>query len=65
MQWDLAFPETFREMFDLPQSSSQTSKAPLTGPDVVFAPTCWYATDAGKKGLRWNRDSEAALLDSM
>ena len=60
LQWDLAFPESFRAMFE-EDEDAQT----LTGPDVVFAPICWYATDAGHKGLRWNQDSEGALLDSL
>jgi len=47
-------------MFDVGKDGKSFS-----GPDVVFAPTCWYATDAGQKGLRWNKDSEAMLLDSM
>jgi hypothetical protein len=59
-QWDLAFPESFRDMFDV--SHDHTT---LTGPDIVFAPICWYATDGGNVGLRWNRDCEADLLDSM
>lgn len=51
-------------MFDLPAGQPSRENL-LMGPDIVFAPTCWYATDAGKMGLRWNRDGEAALLDSM
>jgi hypothetical protein len=51
-------------MFDVPEDQQGDSN-PLIGPDIIFAPTCWYATDAGKKGLKWNKDSEAALLDSM
>ena len=58
-QWDLAFPETFRDMFDLhPEDES------LVGPDIVFAPICWYATDGGKLGVRWNRNCEADLVDT-
>ncbi|UZJ57365.1 hypothetical protein CBS101457_006685 [Exobasidium rhododendri] len=58
--WDLGFPESFREMFDIGKDGQN-----FTGPDVVFAPTCWYTTDAGQKGLRWNLESEALLLDSI
>lgn len=69
--WDLAFPESFRDLLQPhqqqhPESSSDNSSA-LTGPDVIFVPTCWYATDAGEAGLRWNKSptGEAALLDSL
>lgn len=59
-QWDLAFPESFRELFNL-HPEEQT----LVGPDIIFAPICWYATDGGSKGLLWNRNCEATLLDSL
>ncbi|KAE8217970.1 hypothetical protein CF319_g8063 [Tilletia indica] len=59
--WDLAMPEAFRELLQ----PSDSRDGPLDGPDVVFVPTCWYATDAGVKGLRWNRAGEAAVLDSL
>lgn len=60
--WDLAFPESFRELL---QPGEQPGR--LTGPDVIFAPTCWYATDAGEAGLKWNKSpsGEAQLLDSV
>lgn len=62
--WDLAFPESFRELLQQPDGSSSTS---LSGPDIIFVPTCWYATDAGEAGLKWNKSpsGEAALLDSL
>ncbi|KAK0536064.1 hypothetical protein OC842_002102 [Tilletia horrida] len=59
--WDLAMPEAFRELLQPPPDG----QGPLLGPDVVFVPTCWYATDAGVKGLRWSRTGEAAVLDSF
>lgn len=62
--WDLAFPEMFRALFTRSPSSS-AGKEELEGPDVVFVPTCWYATDAGARGLAWNTQSEAALLDAV
>lgn len=67
-QWDLAFPETFREMMALPDGgkAGQVGQGQrVVGPDIVFAPTCWFATDSGQRGLRWNQHGEAALLDSM
>ncbi|KAK0544015.1 hypothetical protein OC846_005659 [Tilletia horrida] len=60
--WDLAMPEAFRALLQPPADGSN---GPLEGPDVVFVPTCWYATDAGVKGLRWNKFGEAAVLDSF
>ncbi|CEH18532.1 hypothetical protein CBOM_05261 [Ceraceosorus bombacis] len=60
--WDLGFPETFRELYE---PNADVRGGPMVGPDVVFVPTCWYATDAGAKGLRWNKNGESALLDSL
>ncbi|PWN43246.1 carbon-nitrogen hydrolase [Ceraceosorus guamensis] len=60
--WDLGFPEAFRELYE---PNADVRGGPMVGPDVVFVPTCWYATDAGAKGLRWNKDGESALLDSL
>ncbi|PWN90300.1 carbon-nitrogen hydrolase [Acaromyces ingoldii] len=59
--WDLAFPELFREMLFKADDGSTS----LQGPDVVFAPICWYATDCGRSGLRWSTTGEASLLDGM
>lgn len=49
-------------MLSLPENKEDTD---MHGPDVIFAPTCWYATDSGSRGLRWNKNGEAALLDSV
>ncbi|CAD6923355.1 unnamed protein product [Tilletia controversa] len=59
--WDLAMPEAFRDLLQ----PSGTRDGPLDGPDVVFVPTCWYATDAGVRGLSWSKVGEAAVLNSL
>ncbi|PWN53498.1 carbon-nitrogen hydrolase [Violaceomyces palustris] len=76
--WDLAFPEVFRRMVEEqpptnPTSSSSSSldsnnSSPPShrlSPDIVFVPTCWYLTDGGVQGFRWNPNSESDLLDSL
>lgn len=78
--WDLAFPELFREMLFQPDDDDDDdggnapdkiggkegkSSTPLQGPDVVFAPICWYATDCGSTGLKWSKTGEASLLDAL
>ncbi|CAO1625775.1 unnamed protein product [Sympodiomycopsis kandeliae] len=53
--WDIAFPESFRSLLS------------NDAPDIIFVPTCWYASDAGEAGLKWNKSptGEIELLDSM
>lgn len=62
--WDLAFPESFRALLQ-PPATSATGETARIGPDVIFAPTCWYATDGGPHGMTWNPFGEAGLLDSL
>ncbi|WFC97532.1 hypothetical protein MYAM1_000246 [Malassezia yamatoensis] len=66
MCWDLMFPEAFRRMLgpleDGKHKSHLDKPGQWIGPDVVFAPTCWYADDSGDKALAWNPDCEMACL---
>ncbi|EST09486.1 Carbon-nitrogen hydrolase [Kalmanozyma brasiliensis GHG001] len=67
--WDLAWYERFYQMISPPYAKDQVSdldaedQAP--GPDVIFAPTCWYASDGGAKALLWNGVGEALMLDTL
>ncbi|WFD41613.1 hypothetical protein MPSI1_000244 [Malassezia psittaci] len=69
MCWDLMFPEAFRRMLgpleDGKHKSHLDKPGQWVGPDVVFAPTCWYADDSGDKALAWNPDCEMACLDAL
>ncbi|KAJ9479950.1 Hydrolase, carbon-nitrogen [Pseudozyma hubeiensis] len=67
--WDLAWYSRFYQMISPPYAADQVSdldrpeQAP--GPDVIFAPTCWYASDGGAKALLWNGVGEAQMLDTL
>lgn len=67
--WDLAWYSRFYQMICPPYAVGQISdldkagQAP--GPDIIFAPTCWYASDGGAKALLWNGVGEAQMLDSL
>lgn len=50
--WDLAWPETFREML-------------VQGVDVVFGPTCWLGSDGADIGLAHDPRCEEKFLDSL
>lgn len=66
--WDLAFPEAFRQLLQVrSDGGAPEEEGRPTGPDVIFVPTCWYATDAGEPGLRWNPSpsGEASILDAL
>lgn len=67
--WEVAFPESFRSLLQpavqtfVGEPSGQVQ--PKVGPNVIFAPTCWYATDGGPLGMRWTPFGEANSLDSL
>ncbi|WFD30016.1 hypothetical protein MSPP1_001029 [Malassezia sp. CBS 17886] len=67
MCWDLLFPESFRRLIhpDTSACAWPAGDCDWVGPDVVFAPTCWYANDSGPQALAWNPACEAACLDSV
>lgn len=67
--WDLAWYSRFHQMITPPFNAQLTSDldraGQAQGPDVIFAPTCWYASDGGPKALLWNGVAEAQMLDSL
>ncbi|GAC93844.1 hydrolase, carbon-nitrogen [Pseudozyma hubeiensis SY62] len=67
--WDLAWYSRFYQMISPPYAADQVSDLDRTGqapgPDVIFAPTCWYASDGGAKALLWNGVGEAQMLDTL
>ncbi|PWY99104.1 carbon-nitrogen hydrolase [Testicularia cyperi] len=69
--WDLAWFSRFHQMIRPPQDGRKVSASDLDlpgqapGPDVIFAPTCWYASDGGPKALLWNGVGEAQMLDNL
>lgn len=67
MCWDLMFPEAFRRLLSPPGAHTSDLDEPgqWVGPDVVFAPTCWYADDSGPRALALNAECEAACLDAI
>lgn len=59
------FPEAFRRLMSPPgnqEASTLDEPGVWTGPDVVFAPTCWYGDDTGPEVFAINPQSEAACL---
>lgn len=67
MCWDLMVPEAFLRLISPPGGPPADLDEPdhWVGPDIVFAPTCWYADDSGPEALALNADCEAACLDAM
>lgn len=67
--WDLAWYSRFYQMLSPPYSATSISDldrdGQVAGPDVIFAPTCWYASDGGAKAFLWNRTGEAQMLDTL
>lgn len=67
--WDLAWFSRFNQMITPPYNTALVSdldvEGQAQGPDVIFAPTCWYASDGGPKALLWNGVAEAQMLDSL
>ena len=66
--WDLAWYERFYQMLSPPfdgEASDLDKQGQVPGPDVIFAPTCWYASDGGPKALLWNGTGEAQMLDTL
>lgn len=66
--WDLAWYSRFYQMIRPPydgQVSDLDKEGQVPGPDVIFAPTCWYASDGGPKALLWNGVGEAQMLDTL
>ena len=67
--WDLAWYSRFHQMLTPPYEESRPSdldkEGQVKGPDVIFAPTCWYASDGGAKALLWNGTGEAQMLDTL
>lgn len=65
--WDLAWYDRFNQMLTPPFSAASDldREGQVKGPDVIFAPTCWYASDGGSAALAWNPNAEAKLLDSL
>lgn len=68
MCWDLMFPEAFRRMTAPPSEVTEyvdlDRPGQWIGPDVVFAPTCWFADDSGPEALAWNPKCESACLST-
>lgn len=68
MCWDLMFPEAFRRMIGPKEAGHSDAHldrpGQWIGPDVIFAPTCWYADDSGPAALAWNKDCEEACLST-
>lgn len=68
MCWDLMFPEAFRRMIGPKKEGASDAHldrpGQWVGPDVIFAPTCWYADDSGPAALAWNADCEEACLST-
>ncbi|CZS90424.1 related to carbon-nitrogen family hydrolase [Rhynchosporium agropyri] len=50
--WDLAFPETWRELI-------------AGGAKIVIVPTLWTRSGASAQGLKWNPSAPALFLDSV
>ncbi|KAI3623428.1 hypothetical protein GLX27_004473 [Malassezia furfur] len=69
MCWDLMFPEAFRRMIGPKKEGASDAHldrpGQWVGPDVIFAPTCWYADDSGPAALAWNADCEEACLNAL
>lgn len=69
MCWDLMFPESFRRLMNPQDGTVETAdldqEGRWIGPDIVFAPTCWFADDSGPKALAWNPNCEAACLSTF
>ncbi|SPO32567.1 uncharacterized protein UTRI_04311 [Ustilago trichophora] len=67
--WDLAWYSRFYQMLTPPFTTGEPSdldkEGQIPGPDVIFAPTCWYASDGGPKALLWNGVGEAQMLDTL
>ncbi|KAN0060828.1 hypothetical protein ACQY0O_007487 [Thecaphora frezii] len=77
--WDLAWVERFHQMLPRLQVPPDEQQQQLgegdvsdldeakeaKGPDVVFIPTCWYASDGGAAAFRYSLDSEARLIASL
>ncbi|TKY84536.1 hypothetical protein EX895_006438 [Sporisorium graminicola] len=67
--WDLAWYSRFYQMIAPPYAADQVSdldrEGQAPGPDLIFAPTCWYASDGGPKALLWNGIGEAQMLDTL
>lgn len=67
--WDLAWYSRFYQMIAPPYAAGQVSdldkQGQAPGPDLIFAPTCWYASDGGPKALLWNGVGEAQMLDTL
>lgn len=67
--WDLAWYSRFYQMISPPYVVDQVSdldkEGQAPGPDIIFAPTCWYASDGGAKALLWNGVGEAQMLDTL
>lgn len=67
--WDLAWYSRFYQMIAPPYAADQVSdldsERQAPGPDLIFAPTCWYASDGGPKALLWNGVGEAQMLDTL
>ncbi|WFD19253.1 hypothetical protein MCAP1_001476 [Malassezia caprae] len=64
--WDLMVPEAFLRLLS-PSGPPADLDEPdhWVGPDIVFAPTCWYADDSGPEALAVNAECEAACLDAV
>lgn len=67
--WDLAWYSRFYQLLTPPFHPSAVSdldkEGQVPGPDVIFTPTCWYASDGGAKALLWNGTGEAQMLDTL
>lgn len=67
--WDLAWYSRFYQLLSPPYDPLSTSDldkpSQVPGPDIIFAPTCWYASDGGPKALLWNGTGEAQMLDTL
>ncbi|WFD27077.1 hypothetical protein MNAN1_002073 [Malassezia nana] len=67
MCWDLMFPEAFRRLLSPACADTADLDEPghWVGPDLVLAPTCWYADDSGPRALALNTECEAACVDAI
>lgn len=65
--WDLMVPEACLRLLCPPGGPPCDLDEPehFVGPDILFAPTCWYADDSGPEALAHNADCEAACLDAV
>ena len=65
--WDLMVPEACLRLLSEPGGPPADLDEPGhgIGPDILFAPTCWYADDSGPEALALNANCEAVCLDAV